>query len=82
MSVLIPVGEHLFASTALQKYVEEAAAALKPGSAGVVKAAVDADGVKVVLVLATNQTNLKLVTAVAHDWTGDTTFSVGGSFSF
>jgi len=81
MDVMLPVNGHLFSADALQKYAKEATDA-HPGKSNILKGAVDSTGAHVVLVIGTNDGNLKIETAYAHDWQGNNTFGVGGSFAW
>ncbi len=80
--ILIPIGGHIFSASALQTYADDAAREIVPGHTNILKAGVDAEGVKVVLVMTAKQGTVKIQTAFAHDWTGNTSFGAGGSVSF
>jgi len=82
--VLVPIGAHLFSAAALQQYAAAAALEIAPGKTGILKGGVDADGVKVVLVLTVDvkAAVVKVMTAYAHDVTGDDRFAFGASVSF
>lgn len=79
---MISLNGHPFQPAALQQYLDQASAALTPGSHGVVTAAVDNTGQRVALVFANDNGNLKFGVAIAHDTTGNTLFGASGSVSF
>lgn len=80
---MISLSGHPFTPAALQQYVDQAATQIAPGKVGVVTAAVDTNGVKVVLLWRPERDgNLSFQAAWAHDWSGDNRFGASGSYSF
>ena len=79
---MIALNGHPFQLAALQQYVDQAMASMPVDSNGVLTAAVDNNGAKVVIVFANEDGHLKFAAALAHDWSGDTQFSATGSVSF
>lgn len=79
---MISLSGHPFTGAALQQYVDQATAQIEPGKIGIVKAAVDSDGVKVALIFTREDGDLKFQLAVSHDWSGSNVFGASGSYSF
>jgi hypothetical protein len=80
--ILLPTGGgHFFTPDALAKAIT-AAEANHPGKANVLQGAVDADGVKVVLVLGSQDGRWKVATSFAKDWTGSQAFGATGSVAW
>jgi len=81
---MIALNGHPFQPAALQQYVTQATQQIEPGKHNIIVAAVDNDGAQVALIFThdTDRANLRFAAALAHEWSGNTTFGVSGSISF
>ena len=79
--LLIPIKNHFFTAAQLQAAVT-AAETDHPGKANVLSATVDADGIKTVLVLGSQDGRWKVHTAFGHDSASGSTFAAGGSIAW